>query len=905
MKRSLIVNMIVITSFVFFINQRGFSQEGDNETDSNVNLACLESATLSGSVPEGEGRGIPSDIVFNPETGKYLSNESGFNEYGIAYDTTIGGITQENPLYWQVEWPNAKNINYITALSGQGAFGNQPQPTTGWAFQVWVDSLDKFVAIPKAHNGWEGDTLEGAGGWINTGPFEWRGLEPVVTKKVRFCVFAHPDSVADANQSFADSLWSFSFVGMDVDGVQSTLIQYRDFSGVEADNEVNKDVNLALLPSAVSDAVFNVGPEKTKPTSDIRGTPYDLLFDPRKGDFYDTNTPWAEIGYPFQFDAGFVNIKNPFYWMVEWPVPKKVNYFTWGGPYGNQPQETTPYKIQYWDEASNSWENPGGKISCWIDSLNEWQDVDSQIGIKSNAVYKWTSDKPIQTKKFRYVVWSLGLGPLVSYTIRGRGGSCLNWDETDSEVPKCMLLQYRNLNNNFTYSPEYPEVGEEVIFNASELGEISDCVWDFGDGNKGNGIIVNYTYTETGEYTVTLNATDSNGETIYRIQKVTIINPEPEKIIYETDMCADVDDVGGLAILHAMANHGEANILAVCFNEVHPSGAAAIDAINTWYGRGDIPVGIYKGNLDDPDGSSYLESVAEFPHDLNNKSAPSAVDVYREVLSERPDSSVTIVSVGFLNNLDKLLNEEPELIASKVKELVIMGGLHNDGFNLVRHNLVSASQNVIENWPTPLVISQPGRDILTGDNLKYASGNNPVREAYYKFFGNSYKDRPSWDPIAVLYGVRGLSTYFKRITTGTGSLPNGYEWQMVPGFRSYLQKKLSNPSYERIIEDLMVERPVNLHNNQINHPKDYKLLQNYPNPFNPSTTIQYYLPKKQKVEIKVYNILGQLTETLVNKTISAGYHEVDFIGKNLPSGVYLYTIKTNNFQDVKKMILMK
>ena len=56
---------------------------------------------------------------------------------------------------------------------------------------------------------------------------------------------------------------------------------------------------------------------------------------------------------------------------------------------------------------------------------------------------------------------------------------------------------------------------------------------------------------------------------------------EPTKVIYETDMCADVDDVGGLAVLHAFANSGQAEILAVCFNEVHPSGAAAIDAINT------------------------------------------------------------------------------------------------------------------------------------------------------------------------------------------------------------------------------------------------------------------------------------------------------------------------------------
>ncbi|MCD6321571.1 MAG: nucleoside hydrolase, partial [Clostridiales bacterium] len=286
-----------------------------------------------------------------------------------------------------------------------------------------------------------------------------------------------------------------------------------------------------------------------------------------------------------------------------------------------------------------------------------------------------------------------------------------------------------------------------------------------------------------------------------------------KKIIYETDMCADVDDVGGLAILHALENNGEAEILAVCFNEVHSYGAAAIDAINTWYGRGNIPVGIYKGQLDHPHGSGYLEHVAEFPHDLESSDAPSALDVYRQVLAEQPDSSVTIVSVGFMNNIDDLLTAEPDLVAQKVKELVQMAGVYNDGFNLVQHNLVSVSENVIRNWPTTLVISQEGGSIYTGDNLQNAPEENPVREAFYRYFGNEFNSRSSWDEMAVLYGVRGLSSYFNEITSGTGSLSNGYIWQMEPGFRSYLSNRLSNPSYVRIIEELMNQLPIGAHFN--------------------------------------------------------------------------------------------
>ncbi|MCX6327309.1 MAG: nucleoside hydrolase [Bacteroidia bacterium] len=282
---------------------------------------------------------------------------------------------------------------------------------------------------------------------------------------------------------------------------------------------------------------------------------------------------------------------------------------------------------------------------------------------------------------------------------------------------------------------------------------------------------------------------------------------QQKKIIYDTDMCLDVDDVGAMALLHALENKGESKLLAVVFNEVHSSGAPAIDAINTWYGRGNIPIGIYKDSLSKPDISPYLEAVAKFPHDLETANAPSALDVYRKALRGQPDGSVTIISVGFLNNLNDLLIAEPELVAKKVKELVIMAGLNNDGFNLTRHNLTEISKHVIDNWPTPLVISHNGGSIRTGEILKDAPEANPVREGFYKYFKDSFKGRSSWDELAVLYGVRGVGTVFNEITIGTGSLPNGYVWNMKPGFRSHLEHKISDADFVKIIEDLMLEDP--------------------------------------------------------------------------------------------------
>ena len=281
----------------------------------------------------------------------------------------------------------------------------------------------------------------------------------------------------------------------------------------------------------------------------------------------------------------------------------------------------------------------------------------------------------------------------------------------------------------------------------------------------------------------------------------------PKKVIFETDMSTDVDDVGALAVLHALADNGEVEILAISFNEVHPSGAGAICAINTWYNRGDIPIGIYKGNLADPDASSYLDALANFPHDLPTTPTPSSLELYRQVLSEQPDNSVTIISVGFLNNLYDLLKTNPDLIAQKVTELVVMALVVDDPYNTVRHDLIDKSEYVIQNWPTPLVISHHGESVHTGARLAETSAENPIREAYYRRFNGQYKDRSSWDQIAVLYGVRGLSDYFTEITDGTGRLSNGYAWEMKDGFRSYLEVRLSDSEFVRIIESLMIKPP--------------------------------------------------------------------------------------------------
>ncbi|MGB8321026.1 MAG: T9SS type A sorting domain-containing protein, partial [Ignavibacteriaceae bacterium] len=87
--------------------------------------------------------------------------------------------------------------------------------------------------------------------------------------------------------------------------------------------------------------------------------------------------------------------------------------------------------------------------------------------------------------------------------------------------------------------------------------------------------------------------------------------------------------------------------------------------------------------------------------------------------------------------------------------------------------------------------------------------------------------------------------------------------------------------------------------------EDYKLCQNYPNPFNPTTTISYTIPENGHVLLEVYNSLGQKAETLVNKTLQAGIHNITWNAQYVPSGVYFYKITVNNFSQTNKMVLMK
>lgn len=276
------------------------------------------------------------------------------------------------------------------------------------------------------------------------------------------------------------------------------------------------------------------------------------------------------------------------------------------------------------------------------------------------------------------------------------------------------------------------------------------------------------------------------------------------KIIYDTDMESDVDDVGATAVLHALANRGEAEILATMVSSSNPWSAPCLDAINTFYGRPDLPIGVPKDEAVNRK-TVYAQSVAEtYPHSIaSSKSLPEAAQLYRKILASQPDSSVVIVTVGYLTNLSQLLSTPPDefsplngydLVKQKVKRYVCMGGrFPKDSNTQVFGNWKpdpAATIDVVERWPTPILFSGGGDQLArlykTGGTLSEVPKDHIVHQAYRWFFErNSWTEGPthhSADLLAVLIAVRGLGPYFDQVCEGYNEVfeDGTHEWRPSP-----------------------------------------------------------------------------------------------------------------------------
>lgn len=298
-------------------------------------------------------------------------------------------------------------------------------------------------------------------------------------------------------------------------------------------------------------------------------------------------------------------------------------------------------------------------------------------------------------------------------------------------------------------------------------------------------------------------------------------NRQPVPLIFDTDMMGDVDDVGTAAVLHALADQGEARILAMGVCVENPWSPLCLDALNTYFRRPDTPLGVVKGPAHNR-ASKYAQGIAaEFPHALKSaQDAPDAALVYRQVLAKQPDRSVVVVSVGQLTNVRNLLKTGPdehsdlggiELVKRKVRVWICMGGKMPAGREANLINDGPAAAYAVEHWPTPIVFSgwEIGQEIMTGAGLRKAPEGTPVRRAYELY--NGLNDRQSWDQTAVLYAVRGLdgglSDYWDVASEGYLHVNDdgSNEWRKFPDKdHAYLVRKMDPKKIAAVIEELML-----------------------------------------------------------------------------------------------------
>jgi hypothetical protein len=296
-------------------------------------------------------------------------------------------------------------------------------------------------------------------------------------------------------------------------------------------------------------------------------------------------------------------------------------------------------------------------------------------------------------------------------------------------------------------------------------------------------------------------------------------------VILDTDMNEDVDDAGALAVLHALADEGRAEILGITHCTSSPWGVPAIAAINAYYGRQEIPLGTLKreGFISENADLGYPRFVSEaYPTGAKGSDAPDAVALLRRLLAGRRRRDVVLVGIGPLSNISSLLESLPDeasplsgraLAKRAVRRLVLMCGIIPCGVEYNLRQDPRAAAAVLSSWPGRIVICDGsiGASVLTGKRFcEESRRGNPVRTSYWLHAVGL--DWPSFDHLAVLVGVCGAKPRFN--LSGRGSLDvdrsGRGSWSSRPfGKARYLKAGREAGRLADEIESLMIAPPRN------------------------------------------------------------------------------------------------
>ncbi|MHC1737095.1 MAG: endonuclease [Ignavibacteriaceae bacterium] len=237
------------------------------------------------------------------------------------------------------------------------------------------------------------------------------------------------------------------------------------------------------------------------------------------------------------------------------------------------------------------------------------------------------------------------------------------------------------------------------------------------------------------------------------------------------------------------------------------------------------------------------------------------------------------------NNVDPL--SAFSFIAITQNNRVYRTGFGNTSSDWVLTGYSSATPGALEN-DSPLPVELTSFTASVGKGTVTLNWSTATETNNFGFNVETFRSTSQeWKTIAFIPGSGNSNSVKEYSFTYIISPSSGVKYRL---------KQIDNDGYFSYSKEILLE----------NHqPLEFELHQNYPNPFNPSTVITYQLPRNSEVKLKIFDILGNEIKTIVSETQLPGNYSVEFNGDNLPSGVYFYTIFTNEFTSTKRMSLIK
>ena len=281
-------------------------------------------------------------------------------------------------------------------------------------------------------------------------------------------------------------------------------------------------------------------------------------------------------------------------------------------------------------------------------------------------------------------------------------------------------------------------------------------------------------------------------------------------VILDTDIGSSTDDLFALQMLYRYVEQGQCRLLGVIVDREGEDCAACADVMNTYFGHGDIPIGLVRDGIKNPKvwidykalpKHTLSDGTPMFAHTVSDYVAlPDGWQLYRRLLAAQPDHSVTIVSIGFVTCLAQLLQTEGdaysplngvELVRQKVKGIYLQGGVFGKAdepdFNFSQG--ITFSQTFFRLCPNEVDICFSPQEV--GQDIEYTPEQviadiswtdfHPIKQVYLTY--NCNTGQKMWDAITVIHAVEG-DNLFTLSERGVVSITENAETHFTPSIMS-------------------------------------------------------------------------------------------------------------------------